>query len=60
MENNLFNNFNLSNKEIEKILLDFDSEIKTAVKNITGKSNQDYEQIIREQIFRTLSKNKNK
>ena len=58
MKSNLFNNFNLSNKEIEKILLDFEDEIKIAVKKLTGKRNQDYEQIIRFEIFKRLSKNR--
>lgn len=61
MENKrLFNNFNLANKEIEKILNEFDSDIKTAVKKITGKLNQDYEQIIRLEIFKSLSRNRKK
>ncbi len=61
MENKrLFNNFNLTNKEIEKILKEFDSDIKTAVKKITGKPNQDYEQIIRLEIFKSLSRNRKK
>ena len=58
MKNKLFNNFNLTNQEIEKIIKEFDGEIKTAVRKINGKPNQDYEQNIRYQIFRTLSKNK--
>ena len=61
MENKrLFNNFNLTNKEIEKILKEFDSEKKTAVKKITGKQNQDYEQNIRLEIFKSLSRNRKK
>lgn len=61
MENKLlFNNFNLTNEEVEKILKEFDSDIKTAVKKITGKANQDYEQIIRLEIFKTLSRNRKK
>lgn len=61
MENKrLFNNFNLTNKEIEKILKEFDSDIKTAVKKITGKQNQDYEQNIRLEIFKSLSRNRKK
>lgn len=59
MENKLlFNKLNLTNEEIEKILKDFDKEIKGAVKKINGSENQDYEQIIRLQIFKTLSKNR--
>lgn len=58
MENKLFNNFTLSNEEIEKILFGFDNEIKIAVKKINGKPSQDYEQIIRLEIFKTLSKNR--
>ena len=58
MEKKLFNDFTLTNEEIEKILFVFDKEIKMAVKKINGKPNQDYEQIIRLQIFKTLSKNR--
>ena len=60
MDNKLFNDFTLSNEEIEKILVKFDSEIKKAVKKISGIQNLDYEQIIRMQIFKTLSKNTKK
>lgn len=60
MENRLFNKFDLTNKEIEKILMLFNDEIKTAVRKINGKPNQDYEQIVRFQIFKTLSRNRKK
>ena len=61
MENKiLFNEFNLTNEEIEKILKDFDNEIKKAVKKINGSENQDYEQNIRLQVFKSLSKNRKK
>ena len=58
MGDSLFNGFTLSNEEIEKILNDFDKEIKDAVRKINGSPNQDYEQIIRIQIFKRLSKNR--
>lgn len=58
MEDRLFNGLTLSNEEIEKILNDFDKEIKDAVRKINGSPNQDYEQIIRIQIFKRLSKNR--
>lgn len=58
MEDKLFNGLTLSNEEIEKILNDFDKEIKDAVRKINGSPNQDYEQIIRIQIFKRLSKNR--
>lgn len=54
----MFNNFSLSNIEIEKILLDFDNEIKKASK-INGKIDEDCVQTIRISIYRKLSKNKN-
>lgn len=58
MEDRLFNGLTLSNEEIEKILNAFDKEIKDAVRKINGSPNQDYEQIIRIQIFKRLSKNR--
>lgn len=58
MGDRLFNGLTLSNEEIEKILNDFDKEIKDAVRKINGSPNQDYEQIIRIQIFKRLSKNR--
>ena len=58
MKIEIFNNFNLTNKEIEKIIKSFDKEIKTAVRKINYSPNQDYEQIIRLEIFATLSKNR--
>lgn len=58
MDDKLFNGLTLSNEEIEKILKDFDKEIKDAVRKINGMPNQDYEQNIRIQIFKRLSKNR--
>lgn len=60
MGDSLFNGFTLSNEEIEKILNDFDKEIKCAIIKMCGSANQDYEQITRLQIFRTLSRNRKK
>lgn len=54
----MFNNFTLNNFEIEKILIEFDSEIRKASK-ISGKVDEDCVQTIRIAIFRKLSKNKN-
>jgi len=53
----MFNNFSLNNDEIEKILLDFDSEIKGASK-INGKVDEDCVQTIRIALYRKLSRNK--
>ena len=39
----LFNNFNLSNEEIESILLYFNDYIKSTICKKTGKNNKDYE-----------------
>ena len=60
MDKQLFNGFTLTNQEIEKIILKFDKQIKTAVKKTSGSLNQDYEQIIRMEIFKRLSKNRDK
>ena len=60
MEDRLFNGFTLTNEEIEKILSEFDKEIKGAVIRMCGSANQDYEQITRLQIFKTLSRNRKK
>ena len=56
MEKN-FNNYNLSNLEIEKVLKDFDSIIRQASK-INGKVDEDCEQKIRIALFNKLSKNR--
>lgn len=53
----MFNNLSLSNAEIEKILLDFDSEIKRASK-INGKVDEDCVQTIRIAIYKKLSRNR--
>lgn len=57
--NNLFNNYNLSNEEIEKILKDFRPDIKRASK-IDGKINEDCEQKIMIAIYQKLSRNRKK
>lgn len=57
--NNLFNNYNLSNDEIEKILKEFRPEIKRASK-IDGKINEDCEQKIMIAIYQKLSRNRKK
>jgi len=53
----MFNNFSLSNLEIEKILVDFDGEIKRAAK-INGKVDENCVQAIWIAIFKKLSKNR--
>lgn len=57
--NNLFNNYNLSNEEIERILKEFRPEIKRASK-IDGKINEDCEQKIMIAIYQKLSRNRKK
>lgn len=57
--NNLFNNYNLSNDEIEKILKDFRPDIKRASK-IDGKIDEDCEQKIMIAIYQKLSRNRKK
>lgn len=52
-----FNNYNLSNLEIEKILKDFEPTIRQASK-INGKIDEDCEQKIRIALFNKLSKNR--
>lgn len=54
----MFNNFSLNNLEIEKILKEYDGEIKRASK-IGGKVDEDCVQTIRIALYRKLSKNKN-
>lgn len=54
-----FNNYNLSNMEIEKILKDFSQTIRQASK-IKGKVDEDCEQKIRIALFNKLSKNREK
>lgn len=58
MEGN-FNNYNLSNLEIEKILNEFEPMIRQASK-INGQIDEDCEQKIRIALFNKLSKNRKK
>lgn len=58
MEKN-FNNYNLSNLEIEKILKDLEHIIRQAAK-VNGKADEDCEQKIRIALFNKLSKNRKK
>ncbi len=53
-----FNNYNLSNEEIEKIIKELRPVIKTASK-INGEVNEECEQIIMIELYKTLNK-KNK
>lgn len=57
--NNLFNNYSLSNEEIEKILKDFRKDIKNASK-INGVIDEDCEQKIMIAIYQKLSRNREK
>ena len=56
----LFNDLDLTNEEIEKIIQKFDRDINTAVRKTNKTSNPDYEQIIRLNLFKTLSRNRKK
>lgn len=58
MERN-FNNYSLSNLEIEKILNEFQPIIKQASK-INGQVDEDCEQKIRIALFNKLSRNRKK
>ncbi len=58
MENKMFNNFNLTSKEIEKILGKFEEEIKKSIYKTIGRRDDDYEQTIKLEIIKTLSKNR--
>lgn len=52
-----FNNYSLSNEEIEKIIKDFSNVIKEASK-INGKYDDECEQRIIFELFKKLSKNR--
>lgn len=54
----MFNNLSLSNEEIDKILIEFDGEIKKASK-INGKIDDEVVQAVRIALYRKLSKNRN-
>ncbi len=56
---NIFNNYTLSNEEIEKIIKDFKSDIRKASK-INGKIDEDCEQKIMIAIYQKLSRNREK
>ena len=56
---NIFNNYTLSNEEIEKIIEDFRPDIKKASK-INGKIDEDCEQKIMSAIYQKLSRNRKK
>jgi len=55
----MFNNYSLSNLEIEKILIEFESEMKLASKRTLGRIDDECIQAIRIAIFNKLSKNRN-
>lgn len=54
-----FNNYTLTNKEIENILQEYKDVIKKAAK-VNGKYDEDCEQKIKIAIFRKLSRHRNK
>lgn len=54
----MFNNYSLSNLEIDKILIDFENKIKSA-SIVDGKYDDECAQAIRLAIYRKLSKNRN-
>ena len=56
----MFNNYSLNNLEIEKIILDFEDEMKKASKIVDGKINEKCIQEIRIALFKKLSRNRNK
>lgn len=53
----MFNNCSLSNFEIDRVLIEFDKEIKKAAK-VNGKIDSDCVQAIRIAIFKKISKNR--
>ena len=53
----MFNNYSLNNLEIEKILLEFEDEIKKA-SIIDGIIDEDCVQTIRIAVYKKLSRNK--
>lgn len=55
----MFNNFNLTNQEVIKILNDYENLIKANAK-IKGHVDEDLEQEIKLRIFEVLTKNKKK
>ena len=59
MEDNKFNNYNLTNDEVSKILFDFENIIKSKASKL-GKYKEDCEQEIKMQICKALTKNRKK
>lgn len=57
MEDNKFNNYSLTDEEVTKILEEFKSDIRFN-SIIYGKVDEDCEQEIRIQIYRSLTKNR--
>ena len=55
----LFNNYNLSNKEIESIIRQLDKKINEK-SYINGNLDEDLKQIISIKIFKALSRNRKK
>lgn len=60
MKSKLFNDLSLSNKEIERILKEFEDEIRLAIRKTIGRNDEDCEQNIKLALFKTLSKNRKK
>ncbi len=59
MEDKRFNCYSLTDDEVSKILKDFESVIIEKASN-KGKRNEDCEQEIRIQIYKALTKNREK
>lgn len=59
MEDKRFNHYSLTDDEVSKILKDFESVIIEKASN-KGKRNEDCEQEIRIQIYKALTKNREK
>ena len=59
MKDMKFNNYSLSDNEVNKILKDYEKVIIEKAK-VNGKKNEDLEQEIRIQINNALTKNKKK
>lgn len=57
MKDMKFNNYSLSDNEVNKILKDYEKVIIEKAK-VNGKKNEDLEQEIRIQIYTALTKNK--
>lgn len=57
MKDDIFNNYNLTDGEVSKILMDFKNVIKAKTSNLGGYK-EDCEQEIKMQIYKILIKNR--